>query len=280
MLSVPAHFGLTLETIPAAPYLRAPDTGLGIPIHKPVGCLLTVGVVWAGSSGYIPDMRRSMPFHHMLRLVDLPQLAFVSLQKGERVGDIAAHGMRSLIGDLSGLLGDFADTAAALMQVDIVVSVDTSVLHLAGALGRPTIALLSNWRCWRWLTGRDDTPWYPSMRLVTQETPGDWPGVMDQVRQIICEAEIETQTTVTESVHCSRRNNTPPEFRKARPMYSIKRLIEELQSLGQGQMDAPVVVSLGRLGSVGIVDVVESNETALGIILLPELEHPVEYTKP
>jgi hypothetical protein len=208
MLSVPAFLGLTLETIPfgppgasmaGAPYLRAPDNGLGIPIHKPAGCLLTVGLCWAGSSGYVPDMRRSMPFHHMLQLVDLPQLSFVSLQKGERVADIANHGMRSLIGDLSGILGDFADTAAALMQVDLVVSVDTSVLHLAGALGRPTIALLSNWRCWRWLTGRDDTPWYPSMRLVTQETPGDWPGVIDQVKSIICEAEIESETTVTET---------------------------------------------------------------------------------
>jgi Glycosyltransferase family 9 (heptosyltransferase)/Tetratricopeptide repeat len=196
MMSVPAHLGVTLETIPGAPYLRAPEAGLGIPVMKPDGVRLMVGVVWAGSSGYVPDMRRSMPFPHVLRLVDIPELGFVSLQKGDRAADIAAHGARSLIGDLSGLLGDFADTAAALMQVDIVVSVDTAVLHLAGALGRPTIALLSNWRCWRWLTGRDDTPWYPSMRLVTQETPGDWPGVMAMVRQIILDAEIEEEVTM------------------------------------------------------------------------------------
>jgi Flp pilus assembly protein TadD len=198
MLSVPAHLGLTLESIPSAPYLRAPDGGLGIPVQKPAGCALMVGLCWAGSSGYVPDLRRSMPLRHMLALANLPQLAFVSLQKGERAADIAADGMRSLIGDLSGLLGDFADTAAALMQVDLVVSVDTSVLHLAGALGRPAIALLSNWRCWRWLTGRDDTPWYPSMTLVQQETPGDWPGVMEQVRQLILNAEIESEVTVTE----------------------------------------------------------------------------------
>jgi hypothetical protein len=198
MLSVPAHLGLTLETIPSAPYLRAPDTGLGIPLKKPDGCVLLVGLVWAGASGYVPDMRRSMPFEHMLALADLPQLAFVSLQKGERVGDIARAGATAVVADLSGILGDFADTAAALMQVDIVVSVDTSVLHLAGALGRPTIALLSHWRCWRWLTGRDDTPWYPSMRLVTQQSPGDWPGVLSDVRQIIenCEITLEASTTL------------------------------------------------------------------------------------
>jgi hypothetical protein len=194
MLSVPAHLGLTLETIPSASYLRAPDTGLGIAVKKPDGCAI-VGLVWAGSSGYVPDMRRSMPFKHMLALADLPQLAFVSLQKGERVADIANHGMRSIIGDLSGILGDFADTAAACMQVDVVVSVDTSVLHLAGALGRPTIALLSNWRCWRWLVGRDDSPWYPTMRLITQQTPGDWDGVMAAAREMIENAEITVEAS-------------------------------------------------------------------------------------
>jgi Flp pilus assembly protein TadD len=196
MLSVPAHLGLTLETIPSEPYLRAPDTGLGIPVRKPDGCVM-VGLVWAGSSGYVPDMRRSMPFKHLLALTDLPQLAFVSLQKGERVNDLVNHGMRSIIGDLSGILGDFADTAAALMQVDVVVSVDTSVLHLAGALGRPTIALLPNWRCWRWLTGRDDSPWYPTMRLITQQTPGDWDGVMAEARDMLQNAEVSLEASTT-----------------------------------------------------------------------------------
>jgi Tfp pilus assembly protein PilF len=196
MLSVPRFVGATLENIPTAPYLDAPESGLGIPIQRPPGIKLMVGLVWAGSPGYVPDLRRSMPFDHMLRLIDMPQLAFVSLQKGERAGDIARAGARAMVGDLSGILGDFADTAAALMQVDLVVSVDTAVLHLAGALGRPAIALLSNWRCWRWLTARDDSPWYPSMRLVTQSTAGDWPGVMDQVKQIIGEAEIEEEVTM------------------------------------------------------------------------------------
>ena len=191
MMSVPLHLGTTLETIPSAPYLRAPDTGLGIPILKPAGVRLMVGLCWAGSSGYVPDMRRSMPLEHILPLIEMPELAFVSLQKGERVDDIRRVGMRSHIGDLSGILGDFADTAAAMMQLDLVISVDTSVLHLAGALGRPAIGLFSNWRCWRWLTERDDSPWYPSLRLCTQASPGDWTGVVQTVRQVIEEAEID-----------------------------------------------------------------------------------------
>ena len=196
MMSVPLHLGTTLETIPSEPYLRAPEAGLGIPIMKPPGIRLMVGLCWAGSSGYVPDLRRSMPFEHLLSLVDMPALAFVSLQKGERVGDIQRHGMRSMIGDLSGILGDFADTAAALMQVDLVISVDTSVLHLAGALGRPAIGLFANWRCWRWLTGRDDSPWYPTTRLCTQDRPGDWAGLMQTVRQVIEDAEVEEVQTV------------------------------------------------------------------------------------
>jgi len=195
MMSVPLHLQTTLDTLPSAPYLRAPDTGLGIPVLKPPGVQLMVGVVWAGSSGYIPDMRRSMPFKHLMRLAEMPQLAFVSLQKGERAGDIQRDGLRSGFGDLSGVLGDFADTAAALMQVDLVLSVDTSVVHLAGALGRPTIVMLANWHCWRWLTERDDTPWYPSMRLVKQPVPGDWDSVMQMVREIIEDSEIESITS-------------------------------------------------------------------------------------
>jgi len=196
MMSVPLHLGTTLDTVPSEPYLRAPEAGLGIPILKPPGVQLMIGVVWAGSSGYVPDLRRSMPFKHLLPLVALPRLAFVSLQKGERAGDIHRDGMRSLIGDVSGILGDFADTAAAMMQCDLIISVDTSVLHLAGALGRPTIALLANWHCWRWLADRDDTPWYPTMRLVAQPVPGDWDSVMTTVRQMILEAEIEEVQTL------------------------------------------------------------------------------------
>jgi tetratricopeptide (TPR) repeat protein len=198
MLSVPAFLDLTLETIPGDPYLKAPEVP-GLPIYRPPGVRLVVGVVWAGSPGYEPDLKRSMPFEEILGLADIPQVTLVSLQKGERVGDIARHGASALVPDLSGYLGDFADTAAAMMQVDVVVSVDTAPLHLAGALGRPCIALLPYRRCWRWLVDRTDTPWYPTMQLVTQEAPNDWSSVIGAVREMLLQAEIEESQTVVSS---------------------------------------------------------------------------------
>jgi Glycosyltransferase family 9 (heptosyltransferase)/Tetratricopeptide repeat len=198
MLSVPAYLELTTERIPQEPYLRAPES-LGIPIRRPAGTRLVVGLVWAGSPGYVPDLRRSMPFEAMLCLADLPGVTLVSLQKGERAGDIGRAGMTGLMADLSGLLGDFADTAAALMQIDVLISVDTAPLHLAGALGRPAIALLPHWRCWRWGVEREDSPWYPSLRLATQESPGDWGGLVTGVRDMIASAEI---TGIEEGAEC------------------------------------------------------------------------------
>jgi hypothetical protein len=198
MLSVPAYLDLTTERIPSEPYLRAPEA-FGIPIRRPPGTRLVVGLVWAGSPGYTPDLQRSMPFEAMMPLEHLPGVVLISLQKGERAADIGRAGMTGPVADLSGLLGDFADTAAALMQIDLLVSVDTSVLHLAGALGRPAIAILPHWRCWRWGVDREDSPWYPSLRLVTQETAGDWDGVMTAVRDMIASAEI---TGIEEGAEC------------------------------------------------------------------------------
>jgi Glycosyltransferase family 9 (heptosyltransferase)/Tetratricopeptide repeat len=196
MLSVPAHLGLTLDNIPCAPYLRAPEALPGIPIKRHPGVKLNVGIVWAGSAGYVPDLRRSMQLEALLRLADIPQINLISFQKGDRAGDIVRAGASGIVADVTGILGDFADTAAALMQVDLFVSVDTAPLHLAGALGRPCIAMLPYWRCWRWLVDREDTPWYPTMTLVTQEEPGDWAGVVNRVRDMILEAEIEEEVTI------------------------------------------------------------------------------------
>lgn len=198
MLSVPAYLELKTERIPNAPYLRAPES-FGIPIRRAPSTRLVVGLVWAGSPGYVPDMRRSMPFEAMLALESLPGVLLVSLQKGERAADIGRAGMTGPVADLSGLLGDFADTAAALMQIDLLVSVDTSVLHLAGALGRPAIALLPYWRCWRWGVDCDDSPWYPSIRLAQQETADDWGGLMMAVHEMIASSEI---TAIEEGAEC------------------------------------------------------------------------------
>jgi ADP-heptose:LPS heptosyltransferase len=107
---------------------------------------------------------------------------FVSLQKDTRLGDETVLAKRSDIVKLGPLLESFADTAALISQLDLVISVDTSVAHLAGALGRPVWILLPFVPDWRWLLDRDDSPWYPTARLFRQTDARDWHGVVDQVR--------------------------------------------------------------------------------------------------
>jgi hypothetical protein len=221
MLSVPAYLELKTETIPRGTYLKAPES-LGIPLRRPPGTRLLVGLVWAGSPGYVPDRRRSMPFEAMLPLAEMPGVTLVSMQKGERAADIGRAGMTGLVADLSGLLGDFADTAAALMQIDLLVSVDTSVLHLAGALGRPAIALLPHWRCWRWGVNRDDSPWYPSIRLAQQDSPDDWGGLMTGVREMIASAEI---TAIEEGAECAATMQALPDAIRTADSTAAKRAI-------------------------------------------------------
>ena len=106
-------------------------------------------------------------------------MALFSLQKGERSTELAASGMAAT--DLGIMLNDFADTAAAIARLDLVITVDTSVAHLAGALGKPTWVLLPLVPDWRWLLMRDDTPWYPNMRLFRQQQAGDWVAVFERM---------------------------------------------------------------------------------------------------
>jgi len=178
LLSLPHAFRTTLETIPArAPYLSAAAERVAHwrsrlprgPRGRP-----RVGLVWAGNPNHNNDRNRSVPLA-LLRPLFAPGSAdFYSLQKDERSADerqlAAALGMV----DLAPELGDFDDTAAALAELDLVISVDTSVAHLAGALGRPVWVLLPLNPDWRWLLRRGDSPWYPSMRLFRQERAGDW----------------------------------------------------------------------------------------------------------
>jgi ADP-heptose:LPS heptosyltransferase len=121
-----------------------------------------------------------MPIAALTPLTHLPGVRLYSLQVGARAADLAQLPAGS-IADLAPLLTDFAETAAALSALDLVIAVDTSVVHLAGALGRPTWLLLSTVSEWRWLQGRDDTPWYPTVRLFRQERYRDWTGLMSRV---------------------------------------------------------------------------------------------------
>jgi hypothetical protein len=141
---------------------------------------LKVGIVWAGAPIHRRDRERSIPIDFLAPLLALENIHWVSLQKGDRAQE--ALRMTSLrMTHLSSHLHDFADTAAAIANLDLVISIDTSVCHLAGALGKPTWTLLPFSPDWRWLLGRDDSPWYPSMTLYRQPTPGDWPAVLFKV---------------------------------------------------------------------------------------------------
>ncbi len=154
------------------PYVTAPARAV-LPA-APAGTRLRIGICWAGNPVHSNDGARSCPLEPFLPLLALPGIELVSLQVGPRSADIAAAGATALVTDPSARLQDYGDTAAAIAGLDLVISVDTSVAHLAGALAKPVWVLLPALPDWRWGLGRAATPWYPSMRLYRQAEPGDW----------------------------------------------------------------------------------------------------------
>ncbi|HSZ55925.1 MAG TPA: tetratricopeptide repeat-containing glycosyltransferase family protein [Tepidisphaeraceae bacterium] len=136
-----------------------------------------IGLVWAGRPTHSNDRNRSVPPEHLAVLATVPEVEWHSLQKNPPAG--LAPELRII--DHSSDLNDFADTAALIANLDLVISVDTAVAHLAGAMGKPTWLLLPFTAEWRWMLNRDDSPWYPTMRLFRQPEWGDWPGVMRRV---------------------------------------------------------------------------------------------------
>ena len=182
--SLPLAFGTRLDTIPAAEaYLPAPDAGRIEAWDRRLGPhdKLRVGLVWSGNSTYRNDRNRSMPFRTLSAIFDV-DATFVSLQKDPRAQDAEALRERAGIVDFTADLSDFAETAALVSCLDLVITVDTSVAHLSGALGRPTWILLPYVPDWRWLLSRDDSPWYPSVRLFRQSERRDYESVVERVR--------------------------------------------------------------------------------------------------
>lgn len=187
LLSLPRLQGTVLETIPATvPYLRtqagparrwaaematAPTGG---------GGELRVGIVWAGNPKHINDINRSLAISFLVPVLGVKGVRFFSLQVGERGRDLQ-HLLAGAVTDLAPMLTDFAETAAAIAALDLLIAVDTSVGHLAGALGKPVWLLLPWVPDWRWLLDRSDSPWYPTMRLFRQTSHGDWATVLRQV---------------------------------------------------------------------------------------------------
>jgi tetratricopeptide (TPR) repeat protein len=189
LLSLPLALGTTLETIPAAvPYLAAdPDQALAWRIRLAAVPGLHVGLVWAGNPRTADralaaiDRRRSLPLARLAPLGTVPGVTFVSLQKGHRADEAKTPPRGMALYDWTDELWDFADTAALIAGLDLVIGVDTSVVHLAGALGKPVWVLNRYDACWRWLYGRTDSPWYPTMRLFRQARFGDWDAVIAEV---------------------------------------------------------------------------------------------------
>jgi tetratricopeptide (TPR) repeat protein/ADP-heptose:LPS heptosyltransferase len=205
LLSLMHLFGTRLETIPAkVPYLSAgpaqpalhprsgaAGSGLKIEIASARASAvqqrisnapgLKVGLAWGGNADHKNDRNRSLLLRGLAPLFAAEGASFFSLQKGERAAEIAASGLTRCIADLDFELVDFADTAAAITALDLVISVDTAVAHLAGALAKPVWLLLPFVPDWRWLLDRDDSPWYSTMRLYRQPARGDWASVVQRL---------------------------------------------------------------------------------------------------
>ena len=184
MSSLPLAFATRLDTIPSGTsYLPAPAASRVQAWESRLGPhdRLRVGLVWSGNPNHRNDRNRSIPLRTLSRILDA-DAAFVSLQKDPRPDDKAFLVESTSILDLTADLTDFTETAALLRCLDLVITVDTSVAHLAGALGCPTWILLPHHPDWRWLLGRDDSPWYPTVRLFRQPKPRDYDSVMDRVR--------------------------------------------------------------------------------------------------
>jgi Flp pilus assembly protein TadD len=181
-LSIPYHLGTRLDNIPAKiPYLRAePARTKKWAAFIPPGDF-RVGLVWKGSAQFENDADRSLPsLQTLARLWSVPGVTFISLQKGAGEEEVMGLPLNFPLFHLGWRLNDFADTAAVIANLDLVISVDTAVAHLAGALGKPCWLLLPDYKTdWRWLKDREDSPWYPgNMRLFRQRKMGDWTAVV------------------------------------------------------------------------------------------------------
>jgi len=177
LLTIPRLIGITLDRIPnQVPYLKAPPGGPVLP--APLGTRVKIGVAWAGSTKHTNDRNRSISVEDFMPLAAVHGVTLYSLQTGPRSGDIGRLAHPALIRDLSHHLKDFTDTAGVISQLDVVITVDTAVAHLAGAMGKAVWVLTPYAPDWRWLLKREDTPWYPTMRLLRQSEPNRWDDVV------------------------------------------------------------------------------------------------------
>jgi hypothetical protein len=207
--SLPLAFGTRLDTIPSGtPYLsvsppertRAWEDRLGSH-DRP-----RVGLVWSGDPNHGNDLNRSISLQMLSRILDV-DVSFISLQKDPRPADKAILEQRADIVDLTADLTDFVETAALVSCLDLVITVDTSVAHLAGALGCPTWILLPYMPDYRWMLDRDDSPWYPTVRLFRQDESRDYGAVIERIRNELLVQTPALRTRIrpsrSESIPCN-----------------------------------------------------------------------------
>ncbi|HZZ93336.1 MAG TPA: tetratricopeptide repeat protein [Usitatibacter sp.] len=220
LASLPALLGTRLEDIaPQEPPLRAPpelvqrwsERVSGLPRPR-------VAIAWSGGLGHGTGDPRSIPLPLWQRLREVPA-TFISVQKQIDAADGARIAAAPPVHRYDAELADFRDTAALLEQADLVVTIDTAVAHLAGAMGKPTWVLLPFAADWRWLVGREDSPWYPSVRLFRQPRPGDWASVMTRVAQ-------ELRRTLDGSGEAPVTDTTAAPLARARSLLATGRVAE------------------------------------------------------
>ena len=182
LMSLPRLFETEMETIPeAVPYIHADPLLVEQWRQRFDSSEFKVGLVWAGSPTHQRDQKRSLSLTAFTPLGEIQKISLYSLQKGPVAAEAVTppNGMHLI--DLAPELDDFATTAAVIANLDLVITVDTAVAHLAGAMGKPVWALIYSPPDWRWLLDREDSPWYPTMRLFRQESPGEWGPVIERV---------------------------------------------------------------------------------------------------
>lgn len=187
LMSLPGILGTNLSNIPASlPYIRTDQTLAkiwGARIKDVPG--LKVGVVWAGHPQHNNDHNRSIPLSLIASLAESENISLYCLQKDKHKKWMDMDPATVFVQDLGAQIADFADTAAVIENLDLVVSVDTAMVHLAGAMWKPVWTLLPISPDWRWMLEREDSPWYPSMKLFRQTTAGDWASVIENVKSAL-----------------------------------------------------------------------------------------------
>jgi hypothetical protein len=189
LLTLPRWFKTDLESIPTAiPYMRPyPEQIRKWAERLPQNGRMRVGIVWAGNAAHGNDRNRSIALERFAPLLSVPGVDFICVQRDVTAEDAAVLDARGVL-RLGHEFADFTDTAAVVAMLDLLISVDTSVAHLAGAMGKPVAILVPFSPDWRWLLGRTHSSWYPSMRLFRQSAPSDWEGVVERVRQELADA--------------------------------------------------------------------------------------------